>query len=164
MLLLAQGDPAGARAEVERLIKASGAETVAVAAYDTQTGRSLLVNERASLHAASTMKVPVMMEIFRLAEEGKLSLGESVEVRNRFRSIVDGSEYSLSREDDSDDEVYLRVGRGMTDPRAHRSHDHPEQQPRDQHSHRAGGRRAGDRAHAPARRGRHSGAPRRRGH
>ena len=113
-LLLTQGDPAGARAEVERLIKASGAETVAVAAYDTQTGRSLLVNERASLHAASTMKVPVMMEIFRLAEEGKLAFGESVEVRNRFRSIVDGSEYSLSREDDSDDEVYLRVGRGMT--------------------------------------------------
>ena len=75
-LLLTQGDPAGARAEVERLIKASGAETVAVAAYDTQTGRSLLVNERASLHAASTMKVPVMMEIFRLAEEGKLAFGE----------------------------------------------------------------------------------------
>src|SRR5688572_20037584 len=59
---------AGAKAKIEELIKASGAETVAVAYYDLATGEELLLNGDESFHAASTMKVPVMMELFRQAE------------------------------------------------------------------------------------------------
>ncbi|MBO0798888.1 MAG: serine hydrolase, partial [Blastocatellia bacterium] len=82
--------------------------------YDTQTRESLLINEHVSMHAASTMKLPVMMEIFRLAETKKLALGESLPVKNKFYSIVDGSEYSLNEADDSDAEVYRRIGQEMT--------------------------------------------------
>ena len=100
--------------EIEKLIAASGAEVVGVAVYDLDTKQTLLINERVSLHAASTMKLPVMMEIFRQVEEKKLGLREPIQVKNKFFSIVDGSAYSLNKEDDSDEEVYRRIGQKMT--------------------------------------------------
>ncbi|MFN0119049.1 MAG: serine hydrolase [Blastocatellia bacterium] len=108
-------DPlAATKAEIQRLISASGAETVGIAVYDPETKKTLFLNERTTFHAASTMKVPVMMEIFRRMKEKKLRLDDEIEVRNAFRSIIDGSEYRLSRADDSDEEVYHRIGQKMT--------------------------------------------------
>lgn len=101
------------RAAIVELIRESGAEVVGVAVHDLQTGQQLLIDERVSVHAASTMKVPVMMETFRLASAGKLRLDDRMAVENRFTSIVDGSEYRLREEDDSDPEVYRRIGQGM---------------------------------------------------
>jgi len=116
-LIAAHPSPDGleqAKPEIERLISASGAEMVSVAVYDTQTKKTLLINERESMHAASTMKVPVMMEIFRLVTAKKLSLRAPLEVKNQFFSLVDGSEYRLNKADDSDEEVYRRIGQSMT--------------------------------------------------
>ena len=62
------------RPEVEKLVAASGAEVVGVAVYDTASKQTLLLNERVSVHAASTMKLPVMMELFRLSEKKQLDL------------------------------------------------------------------------------------------
>jgi beta-lactamase class A len=67
-----------------------------------------------SFHAASTMKVPIMIELFRQAEAGQLRLDELLPIRNEFHSIVDGSVYQLSVGDDSDAEVYAAVGKAMT--------------------------------------------------
>ena len=53
-------------------------------------------------HAASTMKVPVMIELFRQAHAGVLSLDDPLPSCNEFHSIVDGSRYALSEGDDSD--------------------------------------------------------------
>ncbi|HEX9003404.1 MAG TPA: serine hydrolase [Blastocatellia bacterium] len=103
-----------AKPHIEKLIAASGAEVVGVAVYDTRTKQTLLINERVRVHAASTMKLPVMMEIFRLVQEKRLRLDEPIEVKNRFYSIIDGSEYRLSKDDDSDEEVYRRIGQRMT--------------------------------------------------
>lgn len=111
---LAQSKLDQAKPQIEKLISASGAEVVGVAVYDLQTKQTLLINERIGLHAASTMKLPVMMEIFRLVEEKKLRLGDPIEVKNKFFSIVDGSEYRLNKNDDSDEEVYNRIGQKMT--------------------------------------------------
>ncbi|MGH9841248.1 MAG: serine hydrolase, partial [Blastocatellia bacterium] len=107
------GKLSAAKAEIETLIAASRAEVVAVAVYDTESKQTLLINERVSLHAASTMKLPVMMELFRLADTKKLGLREPVEVKNKFFSIVDGSEYRLNKSDDSDEEMYNRIGQKM---------------------------------------------------
>ena len=98
------------KTRIESTISASGAETAGVAFYDLETGRELLINPDASFHAASTMKVPVMMEVFRQAREGKISLDEQVPVRNEFKSIADGSSFSVSPEDDSDQTLYRKVG------------------------------------------------------
>ena len=103
-----------AKPQIEKLIAASGAEVVGVAIYDLQTKQTLLLNERVNLHAASTMKLPVMMEIFRLVEEKKLRLTDPIEVKNKFFSIIDGSEFRLNKNDDSDEEVYSRIGQKMT--------------------------------------------------
>jgi len=71
---------------------------------------SLLINERVMFHAASTMKTPVMIEVFRQAQEGRFSLDDSINVRNEFKSVVDGSLYELDPKDDSDDSMYKRIG------------------------------------------------------
>jgi beta-lactamase class A len=110
----AQSSLEGAKSEVEKLIAASGAESVGVAVYDLETKQTLLVNERDSFHAASTMKLPVMMEVFRRADRKRIPLNEPVEVKNKFYSIIDGSEYRLNRDDDSDQEIYNRIGQTMT--------------------------------------------------
>jgi beta-lactamase class A len=95
---------------IDALVAESGAETVAVAFKDLQTGRAFVVNGRVSFHAASTMKVPVMFEVYREAREGLLKLDESVAVRNEFKSIADGSLFSVSPEDDSEQTLYKKVG------------------------------------------------------
>jgi beta-lactamase class A len=82
---------------------------VTVAFRDLATGDSLLLDAHQSLHAASTMKVPVMLELFRRADAGEISLGDAVEVRNEFRSIADGSRYALDPADDSDSTLYRRA-------------------------------------------------------
>ena len=99
---------------IGELVRASGAETVAVAYYDLATGKELLINPDVSFHAASTMKVPVMMEIFRQAAAGKFSLDQRIPVKNDFASIVDGSHYSLTPDGDSDQSLYTRVGQSET--------------------------------------------------
>jgi beta-lactamase class A len=97
-------------AKVRGLITASGAEAVAVAFRDLQTGRELLINPGESFHAASTMKVPVMMEVYREARAGMLSLDERLAVKNEFKSIADGSTFSVSAADDSEQTLYRKVG------------------------------------------------------
>lgn len=100
-------------ASIREAIRKSGAEQVGLAVHDLATGRRLLIDERVSFHAASTMKVPVMMELFRLAATGQLRLTDRLPVRNSFTSIVDGSEFRLTAADDSDQEIYNLVGREM---------------------------------------------------
>ena len=100
--------------KIDEVVRASGAETVAVAYYDLATGKELLINPDVSFHAASTMKVPVMMEIFRQAAAGKLSLDQRIPLKNDFASIVDGSHYSLSPDSDSDQSLYTRAGQTAT--------------------------------------------------
>ena len=84
--------------------------TFAVAFKDMQTGEELLINARESFHAASTMKTPVLIEAYKQASEGRFSLSDSIRIRNEFKSIVDGSLYSISPEDDSEKELYTLIG------------------------------------------------------
>lgn len=101
------------RVEAEKLIGESGAE-VSVA-YRTLDGREEWMYEADRVfHAASTMKVPVMVELFRQEAEKLLRLSDEIDVRNDFKSVVDGSPYSLSLGDDSDATVYQNVGKTMT--------------------------------------------------
>ena len=100
-------------AQLRRMIATSGAE-VAVAYRTLDGGVEVLVDVDKPFHAASTMKVPVMIELFRQARAGVVSLDDPLPIRNQFRSIVDGSPYKLSEGDDSDTDVYAAVGRTMT--------------------------------------------------
>jgi beta-lactamase class A len=70
----------------------------------------LMINENERFHAASTMKTPVMIEAFRQAAEGRFSIDDPILVRNEFRSIVDGSSFSLSIDRDGGDALYALLG------------------------------------------------------
>ena len=114
-----RADEARSRAAVERLIKESGADVaVAFRTLEAPGGAppclELLIQPDVEFHAASTMKIPVMIELFRQAKAGLVRLDEPLPIRNEFTSIVDGSPYSLSVGDDSDADVYKRVGQTMT--------------------------------------------------
>jgi beta-lactamase class A len=114
VLALLQAAPAATlEARVRKLIDASGAE-VGVAMRTLDGRDDLLIDPDKKFHAASTMKVPIMIELFRQAEAGTLSLDDRLPIRNEFHSIVDGSVYQLSVGDDSDSEVYAQVGKTMT--------------------------------------------------
>ena len=113
LLCQSQSPPASLETALRRTIAESGAE-VAIA-YRTVDGRSeVLIDQDKVFHAASTMKVPVMIELFRQVRAGTLTLDDTIVIRNEFRSIVDGSPYKLSEGEDSDKEVYAAVGTPMT--------------------------------------------------
>lgn len=85
--------------------------TVAVAFYNISEPKdSVWINVDEKFHAASTMKVPVMIELFKQASEGKLDLNDSILLKNEFKSIVDGSLYSMDINVDSDDVLYNQIG------------------------------------------------------
>jgi beta-lactamase class A len=85
-----------------------------IVAIDLETGRSFGINDRLVMHAASTMKVPVLLELYRQSAAGIIDLDAGVRVSNRFRSIADGSYYSLSAADDSEADLYTMIGRSVT--------------------------------------------------
>lgn len=82
----------------------------AVAFRDLSTGKTIFINEHENFHAASTMKTPVMIEIYKQAALKKISLEDEVVIKNEFKSIVDGSLFSLDSTDDSDKEIYTHIG------------------------------------------------------
>jgi beta-lactamase class A len=90
----------------------AGRQGVYALAYkNMQTGETICRREKAVFHAASTMKTPVMIEVFTQAAAGKMSLDDSVDVVNSFHSIVDGSEFALDLASDSDDHLYTQIGK-----------------------------------------------------
>ena len=82
----------------------------ALAVKDLGTGQEFFINAHESYHAASTMKTPVLIETYQQAAAGKFKITDSVMVTNTFKSIVDGSPYSLDSVMDSEHELYNRVG------------------------------------------------------
>jgi beta-lactamase class A len=98
------------QARLETRIAEADVEVVAVNFHDLATGASLLIEPDTRVHAASMMKVPVMVQLYRDHEAGLISLDDSVTITKTFRSIVDGSSYQLGAPDDSDTTLYTRVG------------------------------------------------------
>ncbi|GAB5553607.1 MAG: hypothetical protein Sapg2KO_31980 [Saprospiraceae bacterium] len=84
--------------------------TFAMALHDLSNNKMVLLNEREKFHAASTMKTPVMIEVYKKAAAGIFNLTDSIAVKNNFYSIVDSSQYQLNPDDDSELELYKMLG------------------------------------------------------
>lgn len=110
LLVVAQAPDTGLQARIAARIARAPARAVGVYFRDLATGDSLLLGARLRFHAASTMKVPVMIQLYRDRDAGRLSLDDSIPVTNTFRSIVDSSTYQLDKADDSDSSLYARAG------------------------------------------------------
>jgi len=102
-----------AEAVIRRRIVASGAD---VAVYFKTLDGKVEWSARPDdvFHAASTMKIPVMIELFHQVHLGKIALSDKIVVKNEFHSIVDGSPYQLSARDDSEADLYKAEGQSRT--------------------------------------------------
>lgn len=105
--------PPNVQQQIQARIDSSHAD-VAVA-YRTLDGKSeFFLRADDSFHAASTMKVPVMIEFFHQVQEEKLQLSDKITIHNEFHSIVDGSPYKLTAADDSEVTLYAAEGQTRT--------------------------------------------------
>lgn len=116
---LALAPPAAAQdpSALEGLLRARIAQdtaTVGLVYRDPVRHAVVEVNPLVRFHAASTMKVPVLIELARQVDRGERRWDEPLTVRNRFRSIVDGSPYQLSAGDDSDSTLYRLEGQSLS--------------------------------------------------
>ena len=97
----------------ERIARDSGA-VVGVFLRDPVSGLALELNSRLRFHAASTMKLGVLLELGRRIDAKTLAWTDSVPIKNSFASIVDSSRYTLDPTSDSDSTVYAAVGTAWT--------------------------------------------------
>ena len=103
--------PTGIQSRLEARIHATPSTGVGLYYQDLRTGDTLAIDGLLRFHAASTMKLPVMIQLFRDRDAGTLSLDDSLLVHDTFPSIVDGSPFTVDKSDDSDSSLYALVGR-----------------------------------------------------
>src|SRR5204862_3076066 len=97
--------------ELERLTSASKARASAVALHDLESGFRFSLRGDRWFHGASTIKVAVLLAIFRAADQGRLRLDDSLHVRNRFFSAADGAAFRVSQDRDATPELHVAIGR-----------------------------------------------------
>ena len=97
--------------ELEKTSRESKARAVAVALLDFESGfRFSLAGDR-WFHAASTIKVAVLLAVLRAADEGRLRLEDPLHVRNRFIGAADGFPFRVDPDSDAMPELYRFIGR-----------------------------------------------------
>lgn len=92
-----------------RIAEVPGAQ-VGLYLHDLATDETVGLADTVTFHAASTMKVPVMVELLRRLDTAATTFDDRIPLVNTFTSIIDGSPYRLSRDGDSDPALYDRVG------------------------------------------------------
>lgn len=108
-------DTMALRSKIEDVLKKQQKGKFAVAFVDLQSRERLSINGNQSYHSASTMKTPIMIEAFKQAAAGKLSIDSEIEIYNEFTSIANQNvKYSLNAEDDSEKELYTMIGQKIT--------------------------------------------------
>jgi len=101
------------RDKLEELEERSRARALAVAVLDLETGREFRYHSDRWFHAASTIKLAVLLGAFASIHRGKLLPQSRLHVRNRFRSAYDGSAFRVLSERDADSEVQAAIGTTM---------------------------------------------------
>src|SRR6266568_6725460 len=97
--------------QVERLAAESKARAIAIALHDLESGLRFSLRGDRWFHAASTIKVAVLLAVFRAVDEGRLRLDDSLLVRNRFISAADGFPFRLDSDSDALPKLYQAIGR-----------------------------------------------------
>lgn len=87
-----------------------GDTVVGIAFVQPATHRFAYLGSDVRLHAASTMKVPVLVELARRIDAGEFTWEAPLPVVNRFRSIADTGHFAVDAGDDSDSLPYTWIG------------------------------------------------------
>jgi beta-lactamase class A len=89
-------------------------ENLGISFYDAETTIQWSYNADHYFHAASTMKLAVLLGVFRQVDRGEITLDAPVHVRNRFTSIVNQEPFMLDLGRDADPDVYGHLGKALS--------------------------------------------------
>ncbi|MFL5488975.1 MAG: serine hydrolase [Gemmatimonadaceae bacterium] len=101
------------RTQIEKIEKDAGAKAIAVALYDAETRFELHYHADRWFHAASTIKVPILLGVFAAIDRGELLPHSRVHVRNRFLSVVEDVPFRVESGRDSNSAVHSSIGKMM---------------------------------------------------
>jgi beta-lactamase class A len=101
------------RTRIETIESESGAKAVAVALHDAETGFELHYRADRWFHAASTIKVPILLGAFAAIDRGELLPHSRVHVRNRFLSVVENVPFRVESGRDANSAVHNAIGKMM---------------------------------------------------
>ena len=101
------------RAQIENIESESGAKAIAVALHDAETGFELHYKADRWFHAASTIKVPILLGAFAAIDRGELLPHSRVHVRNRFLSVVENVPFRVESGRDANSAVHSAIGKMM---------------------------------------------------
>jgi beta-lactamase class A len=99
------------RQACERITSEAKTIAYAVALHDYETGLRFSINPDRRFHAASTIKVAILLAIGKALDEGRLRPNDTLHVRNRFLSAVDGTPFRISADTDGYPQLHRLVGR-----------------------------------------------------
>ena len=99
---------------IQAIKKKHKLERLGISFYDSQTTLNWSYNADAFFHAASTIKLAVLLGVYGEIARGRLTADAPVHVRNRFTSIVDKQSFTLNLDFEPNQEVAKRLGRTMT--------------------------------------------------
>ena len=102
------------RDTVLRIGEDAKASAIAVAVYDFEHHTTWSINSARWFHAASTIKVPVLLAVYEAIEQRRFEPYSRVHVRNRFLSIVDGRPFRVPPEREANADVHAALGRMLT--------------------------------------------------
>lgn len=99
--------------EIKEIEVKSGAQAIAVALHDLETGFELRYHADRWFHAASTIKVPILLGAFAAIDRGDLLPHSRVHVRNRFLSCVEDIPFRVESGRDANSAVHNAIGKMM---------------------------------------------------
>jgi beta-lactamase class A len=103
-----------ARAQIEQIIQQDGANvSVAFRSFDA-TQELFVAADKQFLAADSTLKIPVMIELYAQVQAGEQRLSDSIQVHNGFHDLLTGDAYGLNPESDPDPDLFRSIGGMMT--------------------------------------------------
>jgi len=101
------------QSQIETIEKESGAKAIAVALHDAESGFELHYHAERWFHAASTIKVPILLGVFAAIDRGDLLPHSRVHVRNRFLSVVENIPFRVESGRDANSAVHNAIGKMM---------------------------------------------------
>jgi beta-lactamase class A len=102
------------RDTVLRIGEEANASAIAVAVYDFEHHTTWSINPARWFHAASTIKVPVLLAVYEAIEQQRFEPYSRVHVRNRFLGALDGRPFRVSPGTDANADVHAAIGRMLT--------------------------------------------------
>src|SRR5829696_9166530 len=105
--------PSELQSRFAELEEVSEARALAVAISDFETEHEFGYHADRWFHAASTIKLAVLVGVYGAIHRGDLLPQSRVHVRNRFTSAFDGSPFRVRADRDANGEVHRQIGRTL---------------------------------------------------